>query len=206
MNNKGFSFVELLVVMAIMAILMGVGVQSFGLVKHGNIRKSNELVTEQLQTCQKNSKNIYADLYWQMNLINDGGTYTAEIIKLNEKEVPDPAGGTMKIAEPVVVESTELVSGVELSFTCGAYSEKVIEDGRMLSITFHAGSGEVDRVEYDKVENAYQDESKAATAQMNDLFVKGDGKETLRIDINQKGTTYEKNNLIYFNTGKVVSE
>ena len=38
-DNKGFSLVELLVVIAVMAILAGVGLQGFGLVANGNMKR-----------------------------------------------------------------------------------------------------------------------------------------------------------------------
>lgn len=205
MNNKGFSFIELLVVMAILAILMGVGIQSFGLVKHGNIRKSNEFIYEDLQETQKNSKNIYADLYWQMNIKNEDGIYTIEIVRMNVKEVAELAGGMKKVPDAIVVDSRKLVENVNVAFNCGAYSNKTIEDGKMLSVTFHGGTGEVDRLEYDDITNAYQDESNSSTAKMNDVYTKSDALEQVDISVTQKGTNYKKGVTLYFNTGKVVN-
>ena len=62
-DNKGFSLVELLIVIAVMAILAGVGLQGFGLVANGNMKKTAGLLNEELRTVQKNSKKIYADYY-----------------------------------------------------------------------------------------------------------------------------------------------
>ena len=104
-DNKGFSLVELLVVIAVMAILAGVGLQGFGLVANGNMKKTAGLLNEELRTVQKNSKNIYADYYWQLVIENDDGRYKVEIIRMNKKTITNPDGSTTDILDPEVYDS-----------------------------------------------------------------------------------------------------
>ena len=99
-DNKGFSLVELLVVIAVMAILAGVGLQGFGLVANGNMKKTAGLLNEELRTVQKNSKNIYADYYWQLVIENDDGRYKVEIIRMNKKTITNPDGSTARNSHP----------------------------------------------------------------------------------------------------------
>lgn len=209
MNDRGFSLVELLVVMAIMAILIGAGIQAFGIVENGNIKKSASALDTQMRMVQENSKNIYADYYWQLVVKNEGGKYVADVVRVNKKTVTKPDGTTEEATDPVAYDSRELSGKVKLAFTCGLSKvNAVIAEDYMLVLTFHKGSGEVDRVEYDKISKGLTEESELA-----DIYVKEKAAELGFSETNENVVLYvehdrvsaEKSLTVYFNTGRLVS-
>lgn len=209
-DNKGFSLVELLVVIAVMAILAGVGLQGFGLVANGNMKKTAGLLNEELRTVQKNSKNIYVDYYWQLVIENDDGGYKVEIIRMNKKTITNPDGSTTDILDPEVYDSQELPSRMKLQFTCGTSKiDMPISEGNMLVVTYHKGSGAIDRVEYDAISKGLTNE-----ADLNDVYAKekaaelgfAEQNENLQIEVTSDSISSTKSVTAYFNTGKVVSK
>ena len=126
-RNKGFSLVELMVVIAIMAVLVGISGISYVIVGKSNVKKAAGFIDDAIADCRQKSMTKTGD--WSMRL-SDG---LVEIIHDGE-----------------VMDSTELPSSVDIyiSETDGRLSGTQIgQDYASVTISFKILSGEVKSVE-----------------------------------------------------------
>lgn len=99
---------------------------------------------------------------------------------------------------------------MKLQFTCGTSKiDMPISEGNMLVVTYHKGSGAIDRVEYDAISKGLTNE-----ADLNDVYAKekaaelgfAEQNENLQIEVTSDSISSTKSVTAYFNTGKVVSK
>lgn len=210
-DNSGFSMVELLVVLAIMAILAGVGVQAFGLVQKGNIRQTASTLDSMLKETQKNSKNIYSDKCWQLVIKNDSGKFTIEEVKLNEKVVALDDGSTNTEDSPEIIDDQKLDIDVSLKYAIGGADSVKIPEGKMLVLSFHKGSEGVDKIELYDIGSAYgtadsADDIYNASLLGEDAEKRDVSGENITLTVEgKKSSSYSKVVKVYFVTGKIVS-
>lgn len=82
LNNKGISIVEVLVVIAIMAIVAGAVTVGFSIISHSYTRKALSGVGDALGTCRTKAMSVVAD-EWNMTIEKEsGGDYTVKINKI----------------------------------------------------------------------------------------------------------------------------
>jgi len=70
LNNKGFSLIELIVTLAIIALMVGVTALSYSLVKRTNVAKSNEYIKEAFSVCRQNAMSVNA-YEWNVTLLEN---------------------------------------------------------------------------------------------------------------------------------------
>ena len=162
-NNKGFSLVELIIVVAIMAIMGGFIFMSFGLLTGQDARKcANNLST--VLDKEKNyalAKSAEADCYVEISLTSDG--YFAEYY------VPKKAVGT-----DVVSIGKEEIGKASVMISC------YYDDGSGTPSLKGTLSGGTLKIVYNRVSGAIKEINLNGTTDIN----------MIRID---KGRTYEIN-------------
>ena len=141
-ENKGFSLIEIIVVIAMMGILIGVGMQVFGLVENGYVKSGANDIASILKKAEYNAQAVAAK-EWVMEIKRSGDTYTAALNKITL----DNSGNEVSTE----VDSKTLEGKVDIKFT-GKFKinpliDIVIADGDTLSFTFDKESGEVISVE-----------------------------------------------------------
>lgn len=137
-ENKGFSLIEIIVVIAMMGILIGVGMQVFGLVENGYVKSGANDIASILKKAEYNAQAVAAK-EWVMEIKRSGDTYTAALNKITL----DNSGNEVSTE----VDSKTLEGKVDIKFT-GKFKinpliDIVIADGDTLSFTFDKESGEV---------------------------------------------------------------
>lgn len=137
-ENKGFSLIEIIVVIAMMGILIGVGMQVFGLVENGYVKSGANEIASILKKAEYNAQAVAAK-EWVMEIKRSGDTYTAALNKITL----DNSGNEVSTE----VDSKTLEGKVDIKFT-GKFKinpliDIVIADGDTLSFTFDKESGEV---------------------------------------------------------------
>lgn len=125
-GNRGFSLVELLVVVAIMGVMVGVASLSYVVVSKSNVKKAASLIDDAISSCRERAMTKTGK--WSVK-ISDG---LVEIIH-----------------DDVVMDSSELPSSVNVyvSETDGRLSgTKIGTDITSVSVTFRTLSGDVEEV------------------------------------------------------------
>ena len=190
LNQRGFSLVELLVIVAIMSILAGVGLQSFGLVQTGRVKDSANTLITQMQETQKNAKNIYCDYYWQLVISNEDGKYTVTTFRVNEKTVSG-----VKVEDPQEYNSQKLNGKLDVEYTCGDSKINAdIREGYELVITFEKGSGKVIKVEDNKSDGTFD------TVVYETSMAVDESKENINIKVKSANSNAKKGIDLYFLT------
>lgn len=133
-HNMGFSFVELMVVIAIMAVLIGAASISYVVVSKSNVKKAASYIDNAITNCREKSMTKTGE--WSVR-ISDG---LVEIVHDGE-----------------TVDSKELPSNVDVyvSEINGDLSENMVgEDYDSVSVFFKTLSGEVKTVEPESIKGS----------------------------------------------------
>lgn len=131
LNNKGFTLVELIVVMAIMVVLVGGALIGIGIISSGNAKKATKTLEASLNNLRINTMSMQGD--WKLKVYMDGSQYKADIIKTITNED--------KTTSSTVVSSEKLGSRISIKFIDGA--ETVVDKDESIYVTFKEGSGKV---------------------------------------------------------------
>ena len=107
-ENKGFSLIEIIVVIAMMGILIGVGMQVFGLVENGYVKSGANDIASILKKAEYNAQAVAAK-EWVMEIKRSGDTYTAALNKITL----DNSGNEVSTE----VDSKTLEGKVDIKFT-----------------------------------------------------------------------------------------
>ena len=84
-NNKGFSLLELMVVVAIMAILTGITTITYRTVNKSNVNKAASIVDDYLSLAREKAKTVSA-YEWNMTIsVGDDGTEVSYVKKTETK-------------------------------------------------------------------------------------------------------------------------
>lgn len=143
LNNKGFSLIELMVVVAIMAIMIGVGVTSYRTVSRTNVKKSARYVDDYLSLAREKARTISA-YEWNMTIDATQKNPVVILVKI-EKDDLDNLTVTQMSKET-------LPSNVKLSISDA--DGNVTEIGgstgvKKVSIVFKSLTGTVDKIYFE---------------------------------------------------------
>ncbi len=190
-NNKGFTLIEVIVVIAIMAVLIGVGAGSLSVAERGYLRKSSKQLENIFNTAAYNTQAIAAK-EWRVDLMPEGDSYVAKLVKVQA----DPTDPTRTVEE---VEDKVVLSGedkIKLSFSAKLTGGLVIDDAQItaaspLKISFEKQTGEVNKVVFG-----------ASTYDSGFLSsATAEGQGTVKISTSHNVGTKELT--IYWSTGKI---
>lgn len=73
LNNKGFTMIELLVVIVLMAALVGLATYSITVMRSGDTKKASKTMSGELAALRSNTLAIAGD--WQYEIVNNDGKY-----------------------------------------------------------------------------------------------------------------------------------
>lgn len=105
-NNKGFTILEVMIVVAILAILATAFATSYGLIYSGNAKKAANDFYSLMNTCRVNTLNGANDAY--IELVQDGDVYVARVWE----KVPDEDGDYVN-----TIDTEQEISKVEIAYT-----------------------------------------------------------------------------------------
>lgn len=181
LNNKGFSLIELIVVVAIMALLVGVAVLGIYTMISGDTKRASKTVSGEISSLRSSTLAIMGQ--WQYEIVNDGGTYKIYTYK-----------------DGVQQDYTNLGSRIKISYKASeSASEAEIKKGDKLIISFAQGSGKVEDIQWFTPGNLNE-----ATTMNPANSVKGTGYCVLKMTTgNGKNAEDFK---LYYETGKVVMD
>jgi prepilin-type N-terminal cleavage/methylation domain-containing protein len=203
-DNKGFTLIEMIVVIAIMAVLVGMGVQMFGLTETGYIKRSSADLKSLIDQAEYNTQALAAK-EWKIEITKDGNSYVARLIKVDTESTTEGTESTesAKLVETVTDEIT--LSGgkkLRISFDTvlggGEKITKEISDTNPLTITFEKQSGEVNKVTIGTDEYSSSALNTTGVAGSTDI-----GSGNITIDTNSSGV-HGKTICIYWSTGKIL--
>lgn len=191
-DNKGFSLIEIIVVMAIMAVLVGMGAQMFGVAENGYVKKASSDLQGLFDQAEYNTQAVAAK-EWKVEITKDGNNYVARLIKV-EADTSDKS----KTVE-TEIEKKQLSGGKKLQILFDAtlgdgmiVSQQEITEAMPLTISFEKQTGEVNKVTLG--DTSYDSSKlKAATA---------DGVGNITISTTNS-KAHDKTINIYWSTGKI---
>lgn len=128
--NSGMTLVELLVAIAIIAVMTTATVIGIGILTSGDSKKASGNLRNVLNEVRTSTLSIEAS--WETVIRNTDGEYEAVILKDGEE-----------------TEVYELGSRIDITFfDSKTGGENVIEEGKELKITFNKSSGSVHKITY----------------------------------------------------------
>lgn len=181
LNNKGFSLIELIVVIAIMAVLVGVASIGIYTAVSGDTKRASKTISGEISSLRNNTMAIMGK--WQYEIVNDGGVYKIYTYK-----------------DGVQQGYTSLGSRIHISYKASeSASEVMIDKGDKVIITFVQGSGKVDDIQMSQPGSLNEaSELNAANS------VKGVGYCVFKMTTGSgKGVEDFK---LYYETGKIVMD
>lgn len=140
-NNKGFSLLELMVVVAIMAILTGITTITYRTVNNSNVNKAASIVDDYLSLAREKAKTVSA-YEWNMTIsVGDDGTEVSYV-----KKTKTTAGITEDITADTM-DSKTLPKNVKFKIIDDAGNEIKLEDTtNEVSVAFNSLTGTVSKV------------------------------------------------------------
>lgn len=142
LNNRGASLVELLIMLAIIAVLISGSFAAIGLINSSSIKQATRTTKDYLEKTRTKAMSVEAD-EWNMILSNDDDSYNLTLNKVVSGK--DEGGNTVTTTD--VVDEKNLGSRVTAQLVT-ASDNKTIGDGDSLKVTFVPSSGAVEAVFY----------------------------------------------------------
>ena len=156
-NNKGFSLVELLVVIGLMAILIGGISIGFAVITNSYAREAATYTTDALGLARTKASSVTAD-EWTVTITHEGEDdgYTISVNKVTYQRdssgavITDSRGNTLKTAESI--ESYRADSDLLILYRDGegndsdASTIQVLGVNSPLTIRYNVGQGSVNNV------------------------------------------------------------
>ncbi len=181
LNNKGFSMIELIVVIAIMALLVGLAALGIYTMVSGDTKRASKTISGEISSLRSNTLAIMGN--WQYEIVNDNGTYKIYTYK-----------------DSVLQDYTNLGSRIHISYKASESANEVeIEKGDKIIITFVQGTGKVDDIQMSRP--AKLDE---ATELNGANSVKGVGYCVFKMTTG--GGRNAEDFKLYYETGKVIMD
>ncbi len=141
LNNKGMSVVELLIIIAIIAVLMSGAIVSFTVLNGSNIKQATRTCKSYMEKTRTNAMSVVAD-EWYFELKNVSGEYIASVFQV----LSDDEGNV----NTTLVEEKNL--GMKIAMTLiSDDTEVAISDGQVLKVNFNPSSGSINAVSLDGV-------------------------------------------------------
>lgn len=139
LNNRGFSLLELIVVIAIMAILVGVVVASSSMMDSSYVKEMERGIEDYVNMAKSKSMSVSAK-EWYMELTVEDGEYVTRLCKTEEIDVE----GTTELRTTTVDEES-YNNRVTVSFDDGVNARE-ISASMPLYIYFDSATGRVNRI------------------------------------------------------------
>lgn len=148
LNNRGASVIELLIIMAIIAVLLSGSIIAFSILDTSNIKQASRTTKSYIEKTRSSTMSVVAD-EWSFTLTREGVDYKAIVNKTYKND--EGASVTDKVEEKL------LGTRIAAALVSGA-SETAINENDVLKITFEPASGSVKKVtlngtEYNPAEN-----------------------------------------------------
>ncbi len=106
LNNKGFSFIELLVAITLMCVLCGLAAYSITVMRAGDTKKASKTVSGQLSSLRVNTLTMQAN--WQMEIVNKGGSHSVVVYKNGNEQERVQLGSRIKVIYQPKVGGAEI--------------------------------------------------------------------------------------------------
>ncbi len=180
-KNKGFTLMELLIVVAIMAIMTGLTIIAVSILATGDSKKASKNLLNELEALKVDTMSIDGE-WWAEVYINSSGTYTVDVIKKNN-------------GESTVYETKTLGSRLSISYHdngVGNITKDLSVEDTKLKIFYEKGSGKISSVTI--VENGAETAISTGLSSKGEFIIKPKGKDT------QSVLT------LYYRTGKIVTD
>lgn len=139
LNNKGFSLMELIVVMAIMVVLVAVGIASSSILNSSYAKEVEQGIEDYVSLARSKSMSVSAK-EWFMVLTTENGEYMTKLCKTTEETV-----GEATQTKTTDIEKNEYNSKVTVEFNDGVNSWNIDEDSP-LCMYFDSATGKVKKV------------------------------------------------------------
>ncbi len=141
LNNKGASVIELIVVIAIIAVLLSGMIAGFAILNSSNLKEATRTTKTYLEKTRTSTMSVVAD-EWYFELSNTDGVSSAKVYKTITTEDGETTTS--------VIESKELSEKAVISLISDDTTIE-IGDGDVLKINFNKASGGVSSVELNSV-------------------------------------------------------
>lgn len=135
LNNRGFSLLELIVVIAVMIVLVGAVIVSSSILDGSYVKEAESSIKDYLAIARTKSMSVAAK-EWFMTITKDGDGYAVRVCKTTED------GGT---EVTTVVEEKEFNKRVKVTFG-DKVTMNAVDAGSDLRIYFKPSTGGVDKV------------------------------------------------------------
>lgn len=143
LNNFGFSLLELMVTIAIMAVLIGGSLTTYRIVSKTNVKKATKYIDDYFSLARERAKTIAA-YEWNMTIDASGDDVVVQLVKINEKENGE--------FERTVLDTASLPSNIKVKIvdTRGGttYLSKDPRDIKTVSFAFTPLKGNVSKIYY----------------------------------------------------------
>ena len=137
LNNKGASLIELLVILAIIAVLVGGSMIAFTVINSGNVKQASRTTGSFLETTRTKSMSVVAD-EWYFLLTKDDENSYVQIYKVLTNDDDEQVATKM--------DEKDLGAKVE-AYLISDDDEIEIDDSDELKIKFSQSSGSVTLVD-----------------------------------------------------------
>ncbi len=136
-DNRGFSIVEIVIVIAIIAVLSSMGFALFGVADNGRIRENVKSITSALERASYNTQ-AKAAKYWMVELRTTAdGKYYVDMCKVLEDDTIEKVEETELENKKTSIAISTTLNGV------AALEDVAVTDGESISIYFEKQTGEV---------------------------------------------------------------
>lgn len=149
-NNLGFSLLELMVTVAIMAVMLGAGLTTYRIVSRTNVKKATKYIDDYLSLAREKSKTIAA-YEWNMTIDATGDNVSVNLVRITEK--PDGS------YEETIMNRALLPSNIKVKLIDSDNNEiflgKDARDIQYASFAFVPLTGAVSKIYYNKDRTQY---------------------------------------------------
>ena len=152
LNNKGFSLIELIVVIAVMAILVGVAMVTASMLDSSYVEDAEMGVKDYIGMARTKSMSVSAK-DWYVNISKDGANYYAYLYKTIEERVESGSSVTYT-TRTVLVEKRDLGNKITMKYGVATDDMKIIDAAMNLELHFDAATGKVCKVIYGGIEQS----------------------------------------------------
>lgn len=189
LNNKGFSLMELIVVLAIMIVMVGAATVTVSMLDSSYVEDAERGIKDYIALARTKSMSVAAK-DWYVSISKEDADYYVSLYKIVEKEVED-AGVVTSITEEYLVEKKKLGAKISIS-----YGSKVDEDDEAITWS-DISNGDKVNLHFDP-----------ATGKVNSVFhnVASVSVSSGIGYINITRNDYKINLKVFYNTGKCERE
>jgi prepilin-type N-terminal cleavage/methylation domain-containing protein len=164
-SNSGLTMVELIIVIAIMAIMVAASSIGFSLLSHGDSKKAVGNLSAQITELRTTA-------------LSKAGEWTAELYKIDNSYQLDIKKRIVSL-DPAIPDTVETVSstpiGSKILISYNDAQNKNIDENSKLVISFKQGSGKIDSVSLDPISGGTSIPLKNPSSQSGTITVKVNG-------------------------------